>query len=251
MNELIRDWDNFWSAGYKNTNTEIGWNVLSEESDLTIKLLKEFKQGDSVFEAGCGLGNWVFIFAKLGFSAYGLDISLASLRSAANYGHSNNLKYKLIQGDLRKVPLKDNSFNIIVSYGAVEHFPETSEAINEFKRILKPGGACLVTTPNPFNFHRLIGRHILNITRSKKLGYVGHEDAYTPRQLGRLFEKCGFSRIRYGVLSHGFGCIFSCFWNDIPLIGKPLYKFLDKIAFFIQKYQNTAGGASYVIGYKE
>jgi hypothetical protein len=91
----------------------------------------------------------------------------------------------------------------------------------------------------------------LNFTKSQKLGYVGYEDAYTPQQLKNMLEKCGFEKTRCGILPRGFGCIFGSFWWGIPIIGRRLYILLEKIAFSIQKGQNTFGGGSFAIGYKE
>lgn len=250
MPEIIQDWNNFWGSGHKNFRGEVDAHVSSDQAKVTFELLRDFKKGARVLEAGCGLGNWVFILSESGFDVFGMDISKVSLGRARENLLSHGLPSKLVLGDLRNIPLQDNSFDAIVSYGAVEHFPDTINALKDFFRILKPGGACLITTPNPYSFHRLVGRHILNITKSKRLGYVGYEDAYTPRQLMQLLEKCGFQKLRCGILPRGFGCIFGSFWWGIPGIGKKLYSFLEKIAFKMQGGQDTFGGGSFAIGYK-
>lgn len=251
MNKIIKDWDNFWSSGHKDFTSEVAADINSDQAQLTFSIIKEFNPGSRILEAGCGLGNWVFIFSKMGLDAYGIDISKASLDVAYADLDEKGIKPKLLLSDIRTIPIKDGFFDLVVSYGAVEHFSDTSRALQEFFRVLKPGGACLITTPNPFSFHRIIGRHILNITKSQKLGYVGYEDAYTPRQLRDLLLDCGFKQVRYGILQRGFGCIFGCFWWGIPFIGKKMYVFLEKIAFFIQRKQNTFGGGSFAIGYKK
>lgn len=251
MKELIDNWDNFWSAGHKDITVEIRRYIKSDQGKITFNLLKEYNPKDKILEAGCGFGCWIFILSKIGFDVYGIDISQSSLELAKQHSRDVGLKYKLLLSDLRKIPIKDNFFDVVVSYGAIEHFPDSHNALREFYRVLRPGGACLITTPNPYNLHWFIGRHILNLTKSKWLGYVGYEDAYTPKQLEGLLKKCNFSNIKYGILPRGFGCIFGSFWWGLPLIGKPLYNFLEKIAFFIQKGQNIFGGGSFAIGYKE
>lgn len=243
LEKLTSDWDSFYRSGQKFHTKPIEIDSLSDQGRLTLDLLKKFSQGSRVLEGGCGLGEWVLFFSNQGFRSYGIDVSLGALK---NVEHKN----KYLLGDLRRIPIKDNMFDVIFSYGAIEHFRETQDSIAEFYRILKPNGACLVTVPNPFTFHRILGRHILNITKSKALGYVGYEKAYTPKQIQRMFTCSGFADVQAGIL-HSCGGIFGCFWRAIPCIGKPIYQILENLALVIQKHQNTIGGASYAIGYKK
>ncbi len=247
---LNRDWDEFWSKGYRTIDYEMQFNINSHQGRITFDLLKQYKKGDKILEAGCGLGNWLFIFEKMGFKPFGIDLSLASLETAREYCQNNNLKLSFLLGDVRKIPFKDNYFDIVVSYGVIEHFVNSKDAVMEFYRVLKPGGVCLITTPNPFSFHRLIGCHVLNITKSHKLGYIGYERAFTPRGLERLFEVGGFTTIKCGILSEGMGTLFGVFWPAIPVVGKALNKFFTKLASYIESKQNVVSGGSYAIGYK-
>ncbi len=247
---LSKNWNNFWTTKYRSTDVEMQPDINSHQCKLTRNLLKRYQKGDKILEAGCGLGNWVFIFEEMGFVSVGIDLSLASLEIANKYVLKNNLKSNFLLADVRKIPIKDNYFDAVVSYGVIEHFINSENALMEFQRVLKSGGACLITTPNPFSFHRLIGRHILNITKSRKLGYVGYEKAFTPKQLASLLTKAGFTKIEFGILSEGMGNLFGVFWPGLPVIGKAIHKFLTKVAFYIERKQNIVGGGSYAIGYK-
>ncbi|MFA5156199.1 MAG: class I SAM-dependent methyltransferase [Candidatus Omnitrophota bacterium] len=250
-NVLTRDWDDYWSSECHNIDRGMQCNLDSHQGKVTFGLLDKSKAGKMVLEAGCGLGNWIFLFEKRGFKPVGIDLSLSSLKIASEYGRRNRLKANLSLADVRKLPFKDNTFDAIVSYGVIEHFPDSGAAVKEFHRVLKPSGACLITTPNPFSFHRLIGRHILNITKSRKLGYVGYENAFTPAGLTRLLKDSGFTKTENGILSDGMGTLFGVFWPGIPVIGKGLHRLFSKIAAFIENRQNVVGGGSYAIGYKE
>jgi len=251
--KLTRDWDGYWSSECRTINFEMQCNLNSHQGKITFDLLNKFKNNGTtkILEAGCGLGNWVFLFNKEGLEPFGIDLSLSSLKTAARYSKINNFKSKFSLADVRKIPFKENSFDVIVSYGVIEHFADSKAALKEFYRVLKPSGACLITTPNPFSFHRLIGRHLLNITKSHKLGYVGYEKAFTPAGLERMLRETGFVKIDSGILSEGMGTLFGVFWTAIPVFGKGLHKILAKIAAFIEHRQKIVGGGSYAIGYKK
>lgn len=55
---------------------------------------------------------------------------------------------KFVLGDASKIPLEDNLVDVVVSFETIEHIPNYIEFISEIKRVLKPGGTFLVSTPN-------------------------------------------------------------------------------------------------------
>ena len=244
-----KDWEHRWESGYYRTiPDEIENNRKTAQGRISLELLKRFPKGSKVLEAGCGLGVWDFLFEEMGFQSYGVDFSEAAIKAATQYAKEKGLHSQFYLGDLRKLPFENNFFDAIVSYGAIEHFDDSENAVKEFFRVLRPGGACLVTTPNPFNFHRLIGRHYLNMTKSAKLGYVGKENDFTPKALAKMFKDTGFKDVRYGIVDEGL--LFGMFWQYIPIVGSPLYCVFQKISRFIERIQPLAGTASYAIGYK-
>ena len=249
MNDL--SWDDFWSKEYRTVNCELQLNLNSHQGKITFDLLKKYKEKSRILDAGCGLGNWTFIFEKMRFKAIGIDLSLRPLKIANEYSQKNSLNSNFLLADVRNIPFKDNQFDIIINHGVIEHFSNPKSALIEFYRVLKLKGSCLVTTPNPFSFHQLIGRHILSIIKNYKFGYAGYEKAFTPRKLALLLKETNFININSGILSEGEGTLFGVFWLIIPIFGKIINRFLTKIAHCIEKNQNVIGGGSYAIGYKE
>ena len=49
--------------------------------------------------------------------------------------------------DITKMDLKDDSFDLILCSHVLEHVPDDSAAMSELRRVLAPGGLCLVLTP--------------------------------------------------------------------------------------------------------
>ena len=65
---------------------------------------------------------------------------------------------KGVRGDLQKLPFADQSFDVVVSMSVVEHLDDPDRAFAEFARVLKPGGALVVLTPNKYDYVSLIAR---------------------------------------------------------------------------------------------
>jgi len=113
---------------------------------------------------------------------------------------------------------------------------------------LNPGGCCYITTPNIYSFHGLLGGPALTLLKNRKLGYLGYENCYSPGFLANLMEKSGFVDIEYGVLQTGE--LFGTFYQLIPFLGAPFYRFLRKASYFLESRQSVFGFMSYSIGYR-
>lgn len=137
---LQQDWEAFWLSHYKDIDVTSAFNLESHQGKVTFELLKKRSRNEKILEAGCGIGNWAFLFERLGFSAYGIDISFSSLRKAISCTNVTCPSAKFLQGDIKVLPFKDKAFDVVVSYGAIEHFPDTSCALDDFYRVLRPGG---------------------------------------------------------------------------------------------------------------
>jgi len=96
-----------------------------------------------VLDVGCGDGARTL--ANLPDGAIGLDISRRGLELATE----TVPQARLLQGDMRSIPLRDASVDAITAYHAVFHVPRERhpEVYREFARVLKPGGRLLATLP--------------------------------------------------------------------------------------------------------
>ena len=55
--------------------------------------------------------------------------------------------------DITNIPVPDESFDAIMCIEVLEHLPEPMLALDEFQRILKPGGKLILTAPFSSNLH--------------------------------------------------------------------------------------------------
>ncbi|MEN8007468.1 MAG: class I SAM-dependent methyltransferase [Candidatus Krumholzibacteriota bacterium] len=101
------------------------------------------RPGDLVLDLGCGDGRHLELLFRLGIAAVGLDLSVHLLdRARAREGGSS--RYPLVRGDMRHLPLADDSFVSVLSlFTAFGYFgtPADNKApVQEVARVLKQGG---------------------------------------------------------------------------------------------------------------
>lgn len=112
----------------------------------------------TVLDAGCGTGYGSRLLAAGGArEVVGVDIAQAVLESVAP---SMPDSVRLQAGDLRKLDLDDDMFELIVCFEVIEHVDDPSTVLDELVRVLAPGGLLLISSPNrgvyqPGNPHHL------------------------------------------------------------------------------------------------
>ncbi|MGH7711739.1 MAG: class I SAM-dependent methyltransferase [Gemmatimonadaceae bacterium] len=97
-------------------------------------------QGVEVLDVGCGIGFWLHQFCPLGAKVTACDIThrgvMITRRRAELYG----FQAVVMQGNAERLPFADSSFDHVNCQGVIHHTPDTAACINEFVRVLRPGG---------------------------------------------------------------------------------------------------------------
>jgi SAM-dependent methyltransferase len=105
----------------------------------------QMKSGMKMLEAGCGRGEFLKNFQKLGLECTGLDCSAETHTLLAESG------IPLEVCDVEKgggLPFPDNCFDIVYSKSFLEHLREPDMFLREGHRVLKPGGLLLCLVPD-------------------------------------------------------------------------------------------------------
>ncbi len=124
--------------------TKLGIFVDNIETECAFKLIDE-KKSQHYLDAGCGTGNFSKKLIEKGLKVTGIDISLEMLSVAKEKVPSANF----MEMDFYDLKFNDHTFDGILSMTAFEFIKEPQKAIDEFIRVLKPGGELIIGTINP------------------------------------------------------------------------------------------------------
>lgn len=105
--------------------------------------------GAKLIEIGCGGSRWLPYFHKsFGYEVSGIDYTVTGLELAQSILEKANVDGRLVHGDLFEIPPGwREQFDVVVSFGLVEHFENTSQVILACSRYLRPGGQMITLVP--------------------------------------------------------------------------------------------------------
>ncbi len=107
-------------------------------------------RGKTVLDIASGSGYGTAILAKEATHVYGVDVFAPAVAYAKeNYGASN-ITY--LVGDGVKIPLEDAAVDVVISLETIEHIEDYEQFMCEVKRVLKPDGLLILSTPNDKEF---------------------------------------------------------------------------------------------------
>jgi ubiquinone/menaquinone biosynthesis C-methylase UbiE len=121
----------------------MGRLIKGYEKELILGMLMP-SRGETILDAGCGTGVFTSYICKTGARVIGLELSCPMLVRAINKG----IPFLSVQGDMRRLPFCDDSFDKAVSITALEFIEEAEDAVEEMFRVTKPGCIIVVATLN-------------------------------------------------------------------------------------------------------
>lgn len=147
--------------------------------------------GWRIADLGCGAAPGLRYLAALGVEAIGVDVAPAALRQAQVLLPNN----RLVCADLSAgLPFRDGILDLIILREVIEHVEPVATLLVECRRLLRPGGVVVLTTPNLWDARRPILR---------LLGRVWSGDAdpthvrlFDPPSLRRVLTTAGFGPVR-------------------------------------------------------
>lgn len=100
----------------------------------------------------CGAGGVmvpIALFNAVGYKTHGLEISDHSLNLARKFCEEHEINFRdldIRKGDMRDIPFEDNSLSFVYSLNTIAHLTkkDTSIAMKEIERVMKPNGLCFV-----------------------------------------------------------------------------------------------------------
>lgn len=110
-------------------------------------LISDWVKGKSVLDAACGEGYGSAFLSGFAGQVIGIDVSPKAIAHACDrYGGNRNLTF--IEASATSLPIPDASIDVVVSFETIEHLHEQEIMLNEFRRVLRPGGFLILSAPN-------------------------------------------------------------------------------------------------------
>jgi len=115
---------------------------------LVTPLIREAVAGrtaPALLDVGCGTGgNLVHIASELpGARLVGLDLDADALR----FSSERDLGARLLRGSGDRLPLRTGSIDCVVALDFIEHVDDDRGLLEEFHRVLRPGGQVVASVP--------------------------------------------------------------------------------------------------------
>src|SRR5688572_21669855 len=110
-------------------------------------------QDKIVLDIACGEGYGTNMLADKADHIHAVDINANAIEHASKvYGTKKNISFTT--GSVENIPLPDKSVDVIVSFETIEHINEEIQKkfLVEAKRVLKPGGLMILSTPDKKNY---------------------------------------------------------------------------------------------------
>jgi GT2 family glycosyltransferase/SAM-dependent methyltransferase/glycosyltransferase involved in cell wall biosynthesis len=142
---------------------------------------RDFCAGRDVLDVASGEGYGSALLAGVARSVIGVEIDDETVTHASANYIGDNLRF--LRGDALALPIPSESIDIAVSFETLEHVADHDRLFDEIRRVLRPGGLFLVSTPdrtvysapgsdpNPYHVLELTDAEFRTLLQSKFVNY--------------------------------------------------------------------------------
>lgn len=113
-------------------------------------MAKNYVAGKVVLDIASGEGYGSNLLSSVADEVYGVDIDMSAIKHAQKKYQRGNLSFK--QGCCESIPLGDASVDVVVSFETIEHHDKHQEMMSEIKRVLKPSGMLIISSPDKYEY---------------------------------------------------------------------------------------------------
>jgi SAM-dependent methyltransferase len=159
----------FWFRGFRRFVAPVIGDVAAGRRDLRL------------LDCGCGTGHNLALLQPYG-RAFGFDLAPVTLVRAAAAGNA------VVRADATHIPFTAGAFDIATSFDVLQCLPDDESAVRGMARVLKPGGALVLTVAA---LDALRGDHSESWQEARR---------YTPASVRRLVEGAGLRVERVSFL---------------------------------------------------
>jgi SAM-dependent methyltransferase len=153
-------------------------NYWFRRHEAAYQYLAPLLDGCTAVEVGCGEGYGTALLAQAARRVVGVDYdALTIAHAAATYPQA-----QFVRGNLAALPIRSASLDAVATLQVVEHVWNHREFVRECRRVLRPAGRLVVTTPNRLTFSPGLDAPVNPF----------HTKEFDARELVALLERDGF-----------------------------------------------------------
>jgi 2-polyprenyl-3-methyl-5-hydroxy-6-metoxy-1,4-benzoquinol methylase len=185
--------------------------------------------GKQLLDVGCGIGYVAALYAKGGAKVTAVDITDKGVEIT-----KKRLAYLGLSGDVRQanaetLPFADATFDVVTSFGVLHHTPDTTKALSEVDRVLKPGGTTYLMFYHRNSFaYRLLfpaKRLLQSSWRGKTADDQVNAVDGAANPLGKVFTRDELQRLMPGFTNFKFGT-WEMFFHHAHRLPRPIHDFI-------------------------
>jgi SAM-dependent methyltransferase len=166
-----------------------------------------------VLEIGCGAGAHAMLLAQAGADVTAIDLTQNAVDMTRNRFDVYGLEGDIRRADAEDLPFEDETFDLVWSWGVIHHSADIQAAIDEIRRVLKPGGRTQVMVYHKNSVRYWVVGGLVEGVLKGKLRHMSLDEvnesftdgAYalhlTSRQAKRMFS--AFSKVETRVMDQG------------------------------------------------
>jgi ubiquinone/menaquinone biosynthesis C-methylase UbiE len=212
-----------------------------------IRIIKKYNNKSSlnILDYGCGLNTYLFEIACKNniYKCYGIDINNNFIEINKKIAEHNNIKNIFFENNTKpyKTSFLSNNFDVVILGSVIEHTNRPKELIKECRRVLRPNGIIIITTP--YIFHKKFFR----LTNILKTGITPKDHAVE----GYAFESLRGLLDGFEILEEKYIIIFFfSLMHEIMSILTYLYKKINKISIYDSIFESFDVKLEYKKGFK-
>ncbi|MFQ3682095.1 class I SAM-dependent methyltransferase [Roseiflexus sp.] len=189
--------------------------------------------GATILDIGCGNGAYTLDIAREAAVSWGIDIDLRWLKE---FSACDEIPPTLGIGQAaaEHLPFADGSFDVVFCIETLEHVDDEQAALYEMRRVLRAGGALLLTVPNKwylFETHGLRGiphSHFLPLASwlpDSLHRRLANARIYTARSITQLLEQTGWRNVRVDWMLPPFDMVRP---RELQILFRRMNTFFDR-----------------------
>src|SRR5712691_6799365 len=137
-----------WGKRAAHFDEDFGHSIRTEAEraawDRILDLALPRRGALDALDAGCGTGFLSFELAARGHRVTGVDFAPAMIAEARRKAAERGLSVRFEEGDAEQLPFPPASLDLVISRHVLWTLPHPATAIDEWKRVLRPGGRLVI-----------------------------------------------------------------------------------------------------------